>query len=845
MLGSTPLTAILGAAPDPTDHLAVRQYIKAACEQGLAILLVMPGTKQPFDGRTARARNAADKIAQTEAQAAGRRDWTKAKSPSGLALATSDSKMLLKKNGYLDEWLRIYGTWENTGETDSKGVAVRELVAHPPINLAVEVGQSALIVVDCDTEAQKANFLEVSGAPEDMPPTVLSPGQIGPNGEWVHSNGGHFYFTVDDIDIPTLPRGNGSMTWGGEDGFAILWDRRYVLIPPSVRAEGAYELAGRDYPAPQWIIDAIKERAAAREARQGNQQPFGALNTEIEDWAEGISWDEILEPLGWTPTARPDSCGCDVYTAPGEHANPKSATAHDPGCSDGRYNGYALHIWTDNPGEPFASYIAEAKTNTLSKLQAVAWSEFEGDTGKTLEVLGLGGGGTELTRELGLTNDAADAVGATHSAAEDIKLPEPAVRDENPDVDTTSDYEPEDQDEDPADAESFPEPEDAPTPDIFECGVQGVPIIAPFSHWRDMPPPEFIVEGLIEHGGLSCVIGSPGIGKSSVVLDMALCIATGRPWQGRKTLKTRVLYLPGEGLSGAVQRIKAWSYVHDTPHEVIDDGIRLGNDIIRAKASTEAWGELAAYVIRQKIGLIIYDTFARMATGLEENSATDVGDAVVRFDQMRKLTGAGALIVHHNSKGDPTKGRGSSALQGALDSELLVSEASWSFEDEEMSGGRPPGGKPIELTTTKQKNAEQLEDPIPLLMKNCTAYDAPYITGRSGSIDPMMGEIVLARPRPEPIVETAIRIQEFLAQFTELGMTKAEIVAGVKADAYTRTRVDATKAWKQHVLLSIDAGIRYGSITNQLDSTTRFIAGPETPENARTAHTRYVMGEDD
>lgn len=836
MLGSTSLTQILGAAPDNTDHPAVRAYIKELCAHGLSVLLCYPHSKRPFDGRTVRARNADDKAAAKAAQDAGRRDWSKVKSPSGLALASTDSKVLLKKNGYLDEYIRLLG--DNVA-----------------INLAIEVGNSGLIVIDCDTPEQLAGFYEACGI-EDIetapPPTVVSPGtQL--DGQWIHHGGGHFYFT-HAIDLPT---NMGSLTWGGEDGFAILWDRRYVMIPPSTRKEGAYELVGQEYPAPDWLVPAITERAAAKQSRfvNNNVGPEDDLGREINEWAESVSWASILEPLGWVQTGRPDQCGCDVWTAPGEHSSPKSATTHDPGCSLGRYTetNAPMKIWTDNPGEPFSGYIEESGHTTMSKLQAVAWSSYEGSQSAAMDALGLGSsGGTELDKAMGLDQHAVEReVGVGHDMTEDI----PITVDEYIDVAQPTGF----IDKALADnvdntcpgcaeppCDLHPDtPFEEPESDIFDTGVAGLPVIAPFSHWRDMPPPEYIVDGLLEHGGLSCVIGAPGVGKSNVVLDMAMCVATGRPWQGRKTLQTRVLYLPGEGLSGTVQRMKAWCHVHDMPSEVIDSHFRLGNDILRVSAATEHWGLFANYVIRQRIGLIIFDTFARMATGVDENSATEVGRAVVRFDQIRKLTSSGVVLVHHTAKNNPTSGRGSSALNGALDSELLVRDASWEFEEHELTDGRPPAGRPIEVTTTKQKNAEMLEDPIALLMRSNDQYDAPYITGRNGEIDPMIGTVLLARPRPEPTLETAIRVREHLAQFSDLTLTRADIIAGVRPDSYTLSRVDAAKAWKQSVMLAIDLGMRYGLIDYQTDSTTRFVVGPETIENARTAHTAAVLTDEE
>ena len=818
MLGSTPITAVLGSGVDNTDHAAIRSFIRAACDTGLALLLISPGGKIPFDGRTARKRLADDREAQEAARVAGRKDWNRVRSASGLALATSDSTVLLRKNGYLDEYIKTFGP-------------------DCAVNLAVEVGASRVVVVDCDTDEQKRRFLEVAtGDPEsELPPTVISPGTKDAAGNWVHEPGnGHFWFTVPaGVELPTNV---GALTWGTDDGFAVLWDRRYVLIPPSSRAEGRYEVLGRDYELPRWLQAAIIDRAEAKNQRTRDNLPRedDGLSGEIDSWAERVTWASILDPLGWTLSTRPDNCGCEVWTAPGLHASPKSATAHDSGCMLGRYTetNAPLHIWTDHDIAPFDAYVEKTGSKTLSKLQAVAWSEYRGSVGKAMDELGLGSPLTAIEREMGVDNTAIDQELAGHDFGEPITVPstppQPAADEDSP-FDMGDD-------------------EAEPNPDVFETGVNGVPIIAPFSHWKHMPPPEFVIDGLLEHGGLTAVIGPPGVGKSSVALDMACCIATGKPWQHRKVLKTRVLYLPGEGLSGAVQRLKAWGYEHDIPDEVMDDGLRLGNSIIRLGAPNEAWGLLVDYINRQHIGLIIFDTFARMSLGMEENSATEVGRAVERFDQLRRLTNAGVLLVHHTAKHNPTAARGSSALNGALDSELLVNEAAWTFEELGLVGadGRVPAGKPIQLSTTKQKNAEQLEHPIPLLMRNCAEFDAPFVTGPTGEADPMMGEITLARPVDEPIMETAIRVAAYVEPFTEQGATRAEIAAGVRPDAFTAGRRDATRAWKQKVALAIDLGLRHELLETASGTRlgARYIRGPATTEAARVRHTAEIIGQE-
>lgn len=945
MLGASDLQSILGVPPGINrDPERVRAFIREATKAGLHLLLVLPNSKQPADMRTQRAKTAADKECQEAARLAGRADWAKVKSPSGLALATDDAATVLK---YLDEYLRIFGVWHDADGNvvqpkGPKEVKASTLVEPPPVNLAVEVGASRLVVVDCDTKAQLDRFLAWSQAPADLAPTVRTPGQV-IDGVAVHSDGGHFYFRVPDgVDLPT---NLGAITMSGDDGFAVLWNRRYVLIPPSSRPEGPYVLAGEDYELIAPLLNEITAAASLRADRaaqfeqRATDRVAGNLDDLIATWAEGMPWSTILEPLGWTPASRNDACGCEVWTAGSGHASTKSATAHTAGCSLGRYTPDApLHIWTDNPGEPFESWIASTGTKTMSKLQVVALTEFGGNVAKAMDALGLipapptiaadgsvmdpgatareagvsstgldaplwGEGTPTVTAEVGPSGPAMDintvrdrtgwdefgsdpAVLTVRCAGCDQAVPKASVTAEGStefqqDADGDwwhAEFNPEDgsidgghllvgYDEEAAPPQEMASDTTAPVqPDLFsgvgpgqappepviEAGTAhvfadeaagpadphvlnsptfGVPIIAPFSHWRDMPPPEYIIDGLIEHGGLSCVIGAPGVGKSSVALDMACHIATGKRWQGRKTLKTKVLYMPGEGLSGAVQRIWAWEDAHKT--EVGTD-LLLANSIVKLQASAEVWQEVGNYIIREGIGLIIFDTFARMALSVEENSATEVGKAIERFDQIRRHTNAGVLIVHHTGKHSETA-RGSSALNGALDSELLIRDARWDIAAIKTADGRMPG-KPIELDTTKQKNAEQLPEALPLLMVNWSANGAPIITGPGGTVDPMQAEVVLARPTPEAIVETAIRMRALIrARFPEQGLTRTDLVQYLEMDPHTAQRADAPKAWRAKVAEAVDKGIRY-SLIQTLTGTpagARYIPDAGTDADAR------------
>lgn len=234
---------------------------------------------------------------------------------------------------------------------------------------------------------------------------MRSPGHAGVSGSlddpdtWAHRDGGHFWFAVPDKYLPRLPRHIGAMTFGpGDDGFAVLWDRRYVLIPPSVRAEGPYAVTGEVYDLPHWLAEAMIKAGERRVQRAGlaTQPADSALAGRIDAWAEGVTWASILEPLGWTLAARPDGCGCETWTAPGDHASPKSATAHDTGCSAGLYTetNAPLKFWTDHDREPFEAWIAERvdlgkNPEIMTKLHAITAGFYDNDRRAAMDALGL------------------------------------------------------------------------------------------------------------------------------------------------------------------------------------------------------------------------------------------------------------------------------------------------------------------------------------------------------------------------------------------------------------------------------------------------------------------------
>jgi RecA-family ATPase len=99
--------------------------------------------------------------------------------------------------------------------------------------------------------------------------------------------------------------------------------------------------------------------------------------------------------------------------------------------------------------------------------------------------------------------------------------------------------------------------------------------------------------------------------------------------------------------------------------------IRLleSEDIVDFGDSVEATGVTPA--------LVVIDTLARNAVGLDENSAMDMGRLVGSCDSLRNRFDATVLLVHHSTKGGngfAPRLRGSGALEGACDMIAVVKE---------------------------------------------------------------------------------------------------------------------------------------------------------------------------
>jgi len=184
--------------------------------------------------------------------------------------------------------------------------------------------------------------------------------------------------------------------------------------------------------------------------------------------------------------------------------------------------------------------------------------------------------------------------------------------------------------------------------------------------------PEWLIDEMFETDSLATVYGQPESGKSFIVLDMALSIATGLPFHGRETQKSPVIYLAGEGQRGIGKRIRAWQ---------ISKEVETIPDFLISERSFQLTDELSVSSVISSIKeqtdgvkprLVVVDTLARNFGGADENSTKDMNTVIQSLDRIRAEFDCLVIVVHHSRKGPGLGARGSSVLRGAMDYEYFI-----------------------------------------------------------------------------------------------------------------------------------------------------------------------------
>ncbi len=213
--------------------------------------------------------------------------------------------------------------------------------------------------------------------------------------------------------------------------------------------------------------------------------------------------------------------------------------------------------------------------------------------------------------------------------------------------------------------------------------------------YATIQPQDWLIDDFIEANSLAEVFGAAESGKSLLAIDWGLSIAAGIDWQGHRTQQGAVFYVAGEGINGLTRRFSAWCIENNKDMASLpfyhSEQAAAFYDLHSAINVERAISQI---IQQDKVQprLIIIDTLARNFGGGNENSTEDMSQFVAHIDKhLRVRFNATVLLVHHTGHGSAERGRGSSALKAAVDTEYsMIKDAN----------------EVISLTCTKMKDAE-------------------------------------------------------------------------------------------------------------------------------------------
>lgn len=213
-------------------------------------------------------------------------------------------------------------------------------------------------------------------------------------------------------------------------------------------------------------------------------------------------------------------------------------------------------------------------------------------------------------------------------------------------------------------------------------------------------PIQWLVKGWLQRGGLAMVFGGSGVGKTFLVLDWILRIASNvDSWAGYKIRHGGVVYLAGEGHHGLKSRIAGWKKFYSV--KKLNAWISSsGCDLNTPEGLSRTIAEIRA-TGAEDISVIVVDTLHRFLLG-DENKAVDVKTMLDACSQLSQTFNAAVILVHHTgaSIDAKTRARGSTAWLGALDTQMLVSTEQDKIKIEQMKNKDAELTQPLYFTRT-------------------------------------------------------------------------------------------------------------------------------------------------
>lgn len=163
--------------------------------------------------------------------------------------------------------------------------------------------------------------------------------------------------------------------------------------------------------------------------------------------------------------------------------------------------------------------------------------------------------------------------------------------------------------------------------------------------------PDELIEGVLRQGGKMSLTGPSKAGKSFLLIQLALALATGSEWLGYKCAKKKVLYINFE-IERNMMKSREWSVCDAVGINKEDAAKNMHTWNLKGTIAT--MDKLRVSLVRRckkfEYDVVIVDPIYKTLTG-DENSATDMSRFTSYLDEVCNKAGVSVIYAHHHSKG--------------------------------------------------------------------------------------------------------------------------------------------------------------------------------------------------
>ena len=177
------------------------------------------------------------------------------------------------------------------------------------------------------------------------------------------------------------------------------------------------------------------------------------------------------------------------------------------------------------------------------------------------------------------------------------------------------------------------------------------------------PTPPEVIEGILHQGGKMALGGGSKSFKTWTLLELAICIATGREWLGFPTAQGKVLYcnfeLPAFSIEQRIREISEACGVE------VPEALQLWNLRGHAADAGTILPIISREAKRSGFLLIVLDPLYKLLGARDENASRDMANLMNEIERVAVETGAAVAFGSHFAKGNASQKESMDRISGS------------------------------------------------------------------------------------------------------------------------------------------------------------------------------------